>query len=181
MITFYGTLIAAALLSQAEADRTATGEVVDDQGKPVANAEVVLTTHFTGRIVDQDGWPVAGQLVEVWQRGDEAWLGPDTVELGGGPLRSADDGSFQTPDNLMAGSAYRVAIRGPGKEPVLSDWMTIGEKPQTLPSWCSGRRARYEAGWPTTSASRSRTSRSSNRAIVPSRVRRKPMPRGVSR
>jgi hypothetical protein len=91
------------------------------------------TSHFAGRIVDQDGHPVAGQLVEVWSRGDAFAAGPNTVELNGGPLCSAADGSFQTPDNLMAGSAYRVTVRAPGQEPVLSDWITIGEKPRSLP------------------------------------------------
>jgi hypothetical protein len=91
------------------------------------------TSHFAGRIIDKDGQPVVGQLVEVWSRGDAMWLGPNTVESSGGPLRSAADGSFQTPDNLMAGSVYRVTVRAPGQEPILSDWITIGEKPRTLP------------------------------------------------
>ena len=38
MMVFLGRLIALALLAQAPADRIATGEVVDDQGKPVADA-----------------------------------------------------------------------------------------------------------------------------------------------
>jgi Carboxypeptidase regulatory-like domain len=91
------------------------------------------TSRFAGRIVDQDGRPVAGQLVEVFSRGDATWLGPNTVEFTQGPLRSDSDGSFQTPDNLMIGLPYRVAVREPGKEPILSDWITIGEKPRDLP------------------------------------------------
>ena len=104
------------------------------------------TSHFVGRIVDHNGQPVAGQLVEVWSRGGAIWLGPNTVELSGGPLRSAADGSFQTPDNLMAGSAYRVAVRAPGQEPVLSDWITIGDKPRTLPLFVQ-RPLRSVNGW----------------------------------
>ena len=38
---FLGGLLAA-LLAQAQPDRTISGEVVDDQGKPVAGARVVL-------------------------------------------------------------------------------------------------------------------------------------------
>ena len=33
----------------------------------------------------------------------------------GGPLRTAADGSFRTPDNLLVGSAYRVVVRGAGQ------------------------------------------------------------------
>ena len=76
--------------------------------------------------------PVAGQVVEVWSRGGGNWLRPNAVELTGGPLRTAADGSFRTPDNLMVGSTYRVVVRAPGKEPILSDWMTIGEQPRAL-------------------------------------------------
>jgi hypothetical protein len=32
----------------------------------------------------------------------------------------------------MVGSAYRIAVRSPGKEPIISDWMTVGETPRTL-------------------------------------------------
>jgi hypothetical protein len=99
----------------------------------VITIKLTPTTHFAGRIVDQDGQPVPGQLVEVWSRGDALAAGPNTVELSGGPLCSAADGSFQTPDILMAGSTYRVAVRAPGQEPILSEWITIGEKPRTLP------------------------------------------------
>ena len=49
-----------------------------------------------------------------------------------GPLRTAADGSFQTPDNLLVGSTYRVVVRAPGTEPILSDWITIGEQPRVL-------------------------------------------------
>src|SRR5271170_7476440 len=42
MTTFFAILIATAFLGQVQPDRTATGEVVDDQGKPVAGAQVVL-------------------------------------------------------------------------------------------------------------------------------------------
>ena len=55
------------------------------------------------------------------------------MEFQHGPVRSAADGSFQTPDNLMIGLPYRVAVRATGKEPILSDWITIGDQPHTLP------------------------------------------------
>jgi hypothetical protein len=103
-----------------------------DSEESVISIRLKPTSHFAGRIVDQDGQGVVNHPVEVWTRGDAAWLGPNTVELSNGPLRSAADGSFQTPDNLMTGSTYRVAIMASGKEPILSDWITIGEKPRTL-------------------------------------------------
>ena len=109
-----------------------------ERSGPGSEASVITiklkpTTHLAGRIIDQVGQPVAGQLVEVWSRGDATWLGPNTVEFKNGPLRTGADGSFQTPENLMIGSPYRVAVRATGKEPILSDWITIGDEPRSLP------------------------------------------------
>ena len=91
------------------------------------------TTHVAGRVVDQVGQPVANHVVEIWSRGDATWLLPNTVDVKNGPLRTRADGSFQTPDNLMVGSTYRVAIREEGKDPIFSDWISVSEKPETLP------------------------------------------------
>ncbi len=76
--------------------------------------------------------PVANQAVEIWSRGGGGWLSPNTVELRGGPLRTSADGRFQTPDNLLVGSTYRVVVRGAGKEPIISDWIAIGDATRTL-------------------------------------------------
>ena len=89
-------------------------------------------THLSGRIVDADGRAVAGQLVDVWSRGDATESAPNTVEFKSGLLRTAADGSFQAPDNLIAGSTYRLAIRDQGKDPIYSDWVTMTEKPRIL-------------------------------------------------
>ncbi len=91
------------------------------------------TSHVAGRVTDQTGRPVADRTVEIWSRGLESGFLSGMVELAGGPLKTVADGSFQTPDNLMTGSTYRVAVRGDDIEPVYSDWITIGAKPQTLP------------------------------------------------
>ncbi|MFI5459025.1 MAG: hypothetical protein ACHRXM_26650 [Isosphaerales bacterium] len=91
------------------------------------------TSHLAGRIVDQDGRAVAHHVVEIWSRGGGGWLGPNTVGFKDGPLRTGADGSFQTPDNLMAGSPYRITVLEPDKEPILSDWITVGEQHWTLP------------------------------------------------
>ncbi len=98
----------------------------------VISIKLKPVSHLSGRIVDEGGRPVAGQVVEVWSRGDDAWSGPNIVEFKSGPLRSGADGSFQTPDNLLAGSAYRVAIHKEGSDPITSDWLTIADQPRDL-------------------------------------------------
>jgi hypothetical protein len=91
------------------------------------------TTHLTGRVIDQTGQPVVDHVVEVWSRAEAGRPGPNTVEFKHGPLRTRADGSFQTPDNLMVGSTYRVAIPEDGKDPVISDWLTMPDGPRELP------------------------------------------------
>jgi hypothetical protein len=89
------------------------------------------TSRLAGRVRNRAGEPVAGQTVEVWFD-RRARLEANPVGFKNGPLRTAADGSFQTPDNLLVGSSYRVVIRAPGMEPILSDWITIGDKPRIL-------------------------------------------------
>jgi hypothetical protein len=100
--------------------------------EPVITIRLGKTSRLSGRIVDESGGPVADREVEIWSRGDGNRLSPDRIELAGGPLRTAADGSFRTPDNLLVGSAYRVVVRGPGQEPILSDWLTIEDHPRAL-------------------------------------------------
>ena len=47
-------------------------------------------------------------------------------------MRTAADGSFRTPDNLLVGSQYLVAVRAPGMEPIVSKWITISDQPRVL-------------------------------------------------
>ena len=100
--------------------------------EPVIAIRLKKTSRLAGRIVDRAGQPVAGQVVEIWSRGGGGWLRPNPVELRGGPLRTSADGRFQTPDNLLVGSTYRVVVRAAGKEPIISDWIAIGEAPRAL-------------------------------------------------
>ena len=86
---------------------------------------------LSGRVKTRTGQPVPNQAVEVWFKGGQ-WLEPNPVGFKIGPLLTAADGSFQTPDNLLAGSSYRVVIRAPGMEPILSDWIIMSEKPQIM-------------------------------------------------
>jgi hypothetical protein len=87
-------------------------------------------TRLSGRVQDPAGKAVASAQVDLWSQQSAAFVNP--VELATGPIRVAADGSFQTPDSLIAGSTYRVVVRAPGMEPVLSDWVTMGAEPRTL-------------------------------------------------
>jgi hypothetical protein len=89
------------------------------------------TSRLAGRIRNRAGEPIAGQTVEIWFKGGN-WLQPNPVGFMNWPLHTAADGSFQTPDSLLVGSPYRVVVRAPGKEPILSAWIVIGEQPRVL-------------------------------------------------
>ena len=102
----------------------------DHQGTTI-NVRLKPTSRLAGRVRNRAGQPIANQLVEVWSKGGSA-LEPSPVWFKNMRLRTAADGSFQTPDNLLVGSAYRVVIRAPGMEPILSDWITIEDKPRVL-------------------------------------------------
>ena len=73
--------------------------------------------------------PVAGLTVEVWSRG-RSWIPPTPVAFPDGPIRTAADGSFRTKAGLASGSSYRLVVRSPGYEPILSAWTTAVERPQ---------------------------------------------------
>ena len=88
------------------------------------------TSRVAGRVRARAGSPVANQVVEIWSSGGR--VAPNPVGFMNGPVRTAADGSFQTPDNLLVGSTYRVVVRAPGMEPILSDWITIGDQPRIL-------------------------------------------------
>jgi hypothetical protein len=121
----------------ADAIGTQDIRIMDRPGRGSQESVIAIklkpTSRLAGRIVDPDGRPVASRRVEVWSKGDGGWLLPNRVELTGGPLETDADGSFQTPANLMVGTAYRVAVHEAGKEPILSDWLTTGARPRTLP------------------------------------------------
>jgi hypothetical protein len=118
----------------AESIGTQDFPLVERPGGQAAGSAIHLrlkpTSRLTGRVRTRDGNPVADQVVEVWSRG--GMLAPQPVGFKNGPLRTAADGSFQTSDNLLVGSTYRVAVRAPGMEPILSDWITIAERPRAL-------------------------------------------------
>jgi RNA polymerase sigma factor (sigma-70 family) len=108
--------------------------LVERPGRQVQGPEIKLrlkpTSRLAGRVRTRAGDPVADQVVEVWSEG--GMLRSNPVGFKTGPLRTAADGSFQTPDNLLVGSSYRVVVRAPGMEPILSDWITISAQPRVL-------------------------------------------------
>jgi Carboxypeptidase regulatory-like domain len=102
-------------------------------GGPPADVTLRLkpTSNLAGRVRDSAGKPVAGQVVEVWSKG-VVYQSPSPVDFLNGPMRTAADGSFRTPDNLLVGSQYLLSIRAPGMEPILSKWITITDQPHVL-------------------------------------------------
>ena len=91
------------------------------------------TGRLAGRVVDQAGRGVAGQAVEIWTRGASGGLTPNPIRFKNGPPRTDSDGAFQTPANLLIGSSYRVVVREPGNEPIISDFFPITEDSVAIP------------------------------------------------
>ena len=118
------------------ADSIGTQDVplIEPANRQFQGASITLrlkpTSHLAGRVRTGAGSPVADQIVEVWSRG--GMIATTPVGFKNGPVRTAADGSFQTPDNLLVGSTYRVVVRAPGMDLILSDWITIGEQPRIL-------------------------------------------------
>ena len=104
---------------------------------PVITIKLKSTGTISGRIVDENARGVSGQLVEVWSKGGGNWLRPNLVEFKDGPLRTRAGRLFprRRPILQQRLSAYRMAVREPGKEPIFSDWITIQEEPHALPLW----------------------------------------------
>ncbi len=100
-----------------------TADAIAQQDLPVAeelrNGAIVpsfviklkKTSWLSGRVLDEAGKGVAGQTVEIWCRVEDSPLAWGLVGFKNGPVRTGADGSFQTPDNLMIGSSYRVVVR----------------------------------------------------------------------
>ena len=127
-------LVAARVTADSIGDQEVAVADVPGQGTRPSACLITLkkTSRLSGRIVDEHGKGVAGQVVEIWSRGSSGRLLPSVVGFGRGPLRTGSDGEFQTPDNLFVGVPYRVAVREPGKEPIVSDWTPIKEGPVTV-------------------------------------------------
>jgi hypothetical protein len=90
------------------------------------------TSRIVGKVVDQDGRGLPSQAVDVWSKPVPGVVGASPLEFKTGPVRTGADGSFQTPEILMADSTYRVTVRGYNSEPVDSDWITMAGTPVSL-------------------------------------------------
>ena len=148
----------------------------------VITIKLKRTGTISGRIVDENSRPVPGQAVEVWSKGGGNWLLPNLVGFQEGTLRHRPDGSFQTPSKLQQGSAYRVAIRAPGTDPIFSDWITIQDRSTTLPLLVQrGIRAPSAGGWSTGRGNRSPEPAFSRQAMGRIAPRRRPTGTAVTR
>ena len=104
---------------------------------PVITIKLRRTGTISGRLVDENARPVAGQAVGVWSKGGGNWLLPNLVGFKEGPLRTSAGGSFQTPSNLMQGSAYRVAVRARAQTPSFPTGSRSKTGPLPCPFWCN--------------------------------------------
>ncbi len=104
----------------------------ENQGATV-DVRLGATKRLAGRVRNRSGQPVAGQEVEVWS-GSSDWLRTEPLVFQNGPVRTAADGSFQTPESLLVGSVYMAVVRTPGFETVFSKYVKIGDQmPPLLP------------------------------------------------
>ena len=115
-----------------EQDVPVTEETRPGRSQATFAIKLKKTSRLEGRIVDESGKGVAGQTVEIWSRAAAGRLTPSLVGFLNAPVRTDADGSFLTPESLLIGSSYRVAVREPGKEVILSDWLKITDGPASL-------------------------------------------------
>jgi len=76
---------------------------------PTITLRLQPTSHLAGQVRNRAGQPVSGQTVEVWSKGG-FWLPPNPIGLKNGPMLTALDRAFWTPENLLVGSQHRVVI-----------------------------------------------------------------------
>ena len=98
-----------------------------------------------GSVYYDSGQPAANAAVEVWVEnplylpttndGDSKVLGPPKlIKFDSGPVRTAADGSFSTPKQLMTGSSYRIIVRSDEGPFVASDWLPATSEVVNVPS-----------------------------------------------
>ncbi len=88
---------------------------------------------IAGSLAYDSGEPAGDIPVEVWVQnlryspagtGELTSAGSTLIHFDSGPLRSRKDGSFETPQQLLTGSSYRITIRVEGGSAINSDWIT---------------------------------------------------------
>ncbi len=98
-----------------------------------------------GSVYYDSGQPAANTAVEVWVEnplylpttndGDSKVLGPPSlIKFDSGPVRTAGDGSFSTPKQLLTGSSYRIIVRSDEGPFVASDWLPAKSEVVNVPS-----------------------------------------------
>ena len=88
---------------------------------------------IAGSVGYDSGEPAGDVPVEVWVQNllylsagtDELRsIRPTPIHFDSGPLRSRKDGSFETPQQLLTGSLYRITIHPEGGSDINSEWIT---------------------------------------------------------
>lgn len=77
---------------------------------------------ISGRVLGPNGKPLDGAQIQLWSlRAGVPLVRP--VHFESGTLRTGPDGTFRTPQAVLAGSRYRVLARARGIMPALTDWV----------------------------------------------------------
>ncbi len=88
---------------------------------------------IAGSLAYDSGEPAGDIPLEVWVQnlrysqagtGGMMSVGSTLIHFDSGPLRTRKDGSFQTPQQLLTGSSYRITIHPEGGPVINSDWIT---------------------------------------------------------
>ena len=105
----------------------------DEKAPPGASSLIKLkkTSRLSGRIVDPAGRGVAGQAVESGPVRDRSASQPGRFQERPGANGRRTE-LFRLPANLLIGSSYRVVVREPGNEPIISDFFPITEESVTI-------------------------------------------------
>ncbi len=95
---------------------------------------------LTGSVFYDSGQPAANVVVEVWMAnpyyswsGEQVQSWPTLIHFDSGPVRTGPDGTFQTPQQLVTGSSYRLIIRGEAGSVVSSDVLPATSELLTAP------------------------------------------------
>jgi hypothetical protein len=98
-----------------------------------------------GSVYYDSGQPAANVTVEVWVQNpfylptadatDSKTPGlPSLIKFDSGPVRTAADGSFSTPKQLMTGSSYRIVVRSDRESFFASDWLPASTELVNVPA-----------------------------------------------
>lgn len=102
------------------------------KGKDDVTLSLAAPAPLSGRIRTVTGEVPANAAITIWSRCEMAAGGsrtvkglPEPVWFEPGPIRMSPDGTFESPEALLKGTTYRVAVRCEGFVPALSDWVKL--------------------------------------------------------